>query len=288
MKTRVIQDQPEDPPTMPPVPAKPGRPKNRTNLAARMAHWSANHRKIAIFGWLGFVIALFALSIASPMKTIVFETSGPGESGRANTILYEDFKQPAGESVLIQSASLPASDPEFRQVVRSVIAAVSPLDVVAKVKSPFDPKNTGLVSADKHSALVPVEIAGPADDASDKIDAVVAEVAKVQRANPDFYVGSFGESTNKALQASFGEDLKKAGLYSIPLTLFILIVAFGALVAAGIPLLLGVTSVLGTLGLAALVSQLLPMADTVSAIILLIGLAVGRRRLHDVLPQAGT
>ncbi len=68
-----------------------------------MARWSAQHRKKAIFGWLALVVALFAFSIVSPMKTIVFETSGPGESGRADTILYDDFKQPAGEEVLIQS-----------------------------------------------------------------------------------------------------------------------------------------------------------------------------------------
>jgi RND superfamily putative drug exporter len=120
-----------------------------------------------------------------------------------------------------------------------------------------------------------MEIRGPSDDAADKIDAVVARVAEVQKAHPELYVGSFGESTNKALTASAGDDLKRAGLLSIPLTLIILLIAFGALIAAGIPLLLGLTSVAATLGLVALISQLLPMSGEVSAIILLIGLAVG-------------
>ena len=245
------------------------------NLAARMARWSAQHRKKAIFGWLAFVVVLFALSFVSPMKTIVFETSGPGESGRAETILYEEFKQPGAESVLIQSRSLTARDPEFKATVQDVIAAVSTLDAVAKIESPFDPDNAGLISADKRSALVELEIRGPSEEAADKIDPVVARVAELQQARPEFYVGSFGESTGKALEASFVDDLKKAGLYSVPLTLIILLVAFGALVAAGIPLLLGLTAVLGTLGLVALVSQVLPMSDSVSAIVLLIGLAVG-------------
>ena len=86
-----------------------------------MARWSAHHRKKAIFGWLALAVVLFAVSFVSPMKSIVFETSGPGESGRADTILYNDFKQPAGEAVLIESPSLSADDPEFRAVVRSVI-----------------------------------------------------------------------------------------------------------------------------------------------------------------------
>jgi uncharacterized membrane protein YdfJ with MMPL/SSD domain len=247
----------------------------KRNLAARMALWSAHHRKKAIFGWLGIVIVLFAISFVSPMKTIVFETSGPGESGRADTILYEDFKQPSGESVLIQHESLKAGAPEFKAVVQSVVDGVSGLDAVAKVESPLDPENTGQISDDKRSVLVPIEIKGPSDDAADKVDPIVARVKEVQKANPTFFVGSFGESTGKAITEDFMEDLKKAGLFSVPLTLAILLVAFGALVAAGIPLLLGLTAVLATLGLVALISQVLPMSDAVAAIILLIGLAVG-------------
>jgi len=269
MKTRIIQDDPKPGATHEEAPAR------TSNIAARMARWSAHHRKKAIFGWLGVSIALFAISIASPMKQIVFETSGPGESGRANTIIYEDFKQPAGEGILIQSESLTASDPAFKAVVRDVIAGVSTLGAIAKVESPLVPENSGQISDDKKSVLVPTEIKGPSEDAADKIDPVVARIKQLQQAHPEFYIGSFGESTGKAVQKAFFSDLKKAGLYSVPLTLIILLVAFGALVAAGIPILLGLTAVLATLGLVALISQVLPMDESVSAIILLIGLAVG-------------
>jgi uncharacterized membrane protein YdfJ with MMPL/SSD domain len=249
----------------------------KRNLAARMALWSAHHRKIAIFGWLAFVIVIFAISkFAITQQTIVFETSGPGESGRADTILYDDFKQPAGESILIQNPQLKAGSPAFRAVVKSVIDGVTPLPAVAKVESPFDvEENSGLISDDQHSVLVPVEIKGLSDDASDKVDPIVDRVAELQKANPNFTIGSFGESTEKAVFAAFMDDLLKAGAFSIPLTLIILLVAFGTLVAAGIPLLLGLTAVLATMGLVAIISQALPMSESVSAIILLIGLAVG-------------
>ena len=108
--------------------------------------------------------------------------------------------------------------------MQDVVEAVGSLDEVAAVRSPLDEGQTGLVSADQASALVQVEFAGSPDDAADKTDAVVAAVADVQEAHPDFYVGSFGESTNKALQDSFADDLKTAGLYSVPLTLVILLV----------------------------------------------------------------
>jgi len=275
MKTRVMQDGPDEPADYEDRAVVPAERKRPRNLAARMGRWSAQHPKKAIFGWLAFAIVLFASSQMSPMKTIVFETSGPGESGRADTILYEDFKQPAGEEVLIQSRSLTTTAPAFKAAVQAVIVGVSRLDAVAKVESPYNAGNSGFVSADKRSALVRIEIRGPSEDAGDKIDPIVARVADVQKAHPGLYVGSFGESTGKALQASFGDDLKRAGMFSIPLTLIILLVAFGALVAAGIPLLLGLTSVLGTLGLVAIISQVLPMSDSVPALILLIGLAVG-------------
>ena len=245
------------------------------HLAARMARWSAHHRKKAIFGWLAFAIVSFAIgNFVVAQQTIVFETSGPGESGRADKILYEDFKQPGGESVLIQNPTLKAGDAAFVAVVRDVSDSVAKLDAVAKVESPFA-ADSGLISDDEHSVLVPMEIRGLQEDAADKIDPVVARVKELQQAHPDFYVGSFGESTGKDVQEAFFQDLAKAGMYSIPLTLIILLVAFGALVAAGIPLLLGLTAVLATMGLVSLISQLLPMSDAISAIILLIGLAVG-------------
>jgi RND superfamily putative drug exporter len=240
-----------------------------------MARWSGRHRKVAILGWLGLMATLFAFSLVSPMNMIVYETSGPGESGRADAILYEDFERPAGESVLVQSTELSAGAPQFQAVVEEVVEAVGSLDEVASVESPYGQRETGLISADQASALVPLEYAGPPEDARDKTDAVVSAVAAVQEEHPEFYVGSFGESTNKALNDSFAEDLKTAGMYSLPLTLLILLIAFGAVVAAGIPLLLGLTAVLGTLGLVSLVSQVVPMSESTSALVLLIGLAVG-------------
>ena len=251
------------------------QPTQHHNLAARMARWSGRHRKVAILGWLGLMATLFAFSLVSPMNMIVYETSGPGESGRADEILYEDFERPAGESVLVQSTEFSAESPQFQAVVDDVVEAVGSLDEVASVESPYGQGETGLISADQASALVPLEFAGPPEDAADKTDAVVSAVAAVQEAHPDFYVGSFGESTNKALNDSFADDLKTAGLYSVPLTLLILLIAFGAVVAAGIPLLLGLSAVLGTLGLVSIVSHVVPMSDSTSALVLLIGLAVG-------------
>jgi RND superfamily putative drug exporter len=246
------------------------------NVAARMGRWSANHRKLAVFGWLAFVAVAFVLGGMVGQKEIDYETSLPGESGRAERILDAGFKQPASESVLIESPSLVATDAEFNAAIVAVTDELAGLEQVTNIRSPLEPVNAAQVAESGHAALITFDIRGDADDAAAKIGPILERVAAVQTAHPDLYIAQFGDtSANEELEASFGDDLKKAGLISLPLTLIILVVAFGALVAAGIPLLLGLTAVIATLGLIALPSQFLPTDDSVGAIVLLIGLAVG-------------
>ena len=244
------------------------------NLAARMGRWSASHWKTATFGWLACVIVAVQLGGAIGTKTIDPNTSGPGESGRMDQVLNSGFKQPAGESVLIQSRSLRSTDPAFRAAVHDVVAGVSAVPVVKNVRSPL--AAPGQISKDGHSALVKFELRGDRDKAVDKVEPVLAKVAGAQRANPRLFIGEFGDASSvQAVNKQFGKDLQKSGLISLPLTLLILVIAFGALVAAGIPLLLSLTAVFATFGLIALPSHLLPVAQETGAMVLLIGLAVG-------------
>ena len=246
------------------------------NLAARMGRWSAGHWKTATFGWLALVFVAFGIGGAVGTTTIDPNTAGPGESGRADRILDAGFKQPAGESVLIQSESLQADDPAFEAAIEDVVAGISGLGAVQHVRSPLDPANAGQIAPDGHAALVEFEIRGDADLAVDKIGPVLDRVDELQEAHPGLFVGQFGEaSAVDGVNTQFAKDLEKAGLFSLPLTLAILVVAFGALVAAGIPLLLALTAVFATFGLLAVTSHVLPMAEQASALVLLIGLAVG-------------
>src|SRR5438445_12172908 len=117
---------------------------------------------------------------------------------------------------------------------------------------------------------------GKYDDATKKIDPIQAAVAKVAARHPGCYIGEAGAvSSSKALDKMFNDQLKTAGERSIPITIIILLLVFGAVVAVGVPLLLALSGVLATVGLVALPSHLVPMDQNVSAVILLIGLAVG-------------
>ena len=248
----------------------------RTNVAARAGRWSSQHRRAAILGWLAFVVMAVFVGGAIGTKHIPQDNNGVGESGRAQQILHDEFPQPANEQVLLQSAALTVRDPDFRAAVEDVTRRLSILPTVQNVRSPLLPSNQGEVSPDGHSVLVGFQITGKATDADKRVSESLAATADAQRAHPNIRIEQAGDaSSTKALNKSFSDDFAKARTLSLPITLLILVVAFGALVAAGIPVLLAGTGVAATLGLIALVSQIAAVDQVVSETVLLIGMAVG-------------
>jgi len=247
------------------------------NLAARAGRWSARHRRTAILGWLAFVLVSVMLGSALGMKEIATEDLGDGESKRADQTLADGFPDRASEEVLVQGrGNVKADDPRFTAAVRDVVRSLSGFETVRDVKSPLDSGNAAQFSPDGRSALVTFDLLGDDDELEDNVTPVLAAMARVQSANPALRVEEFGDaSTDKALSKAFEDDLRKAETLSLPITLVILVLAFGALVAAGIPLLLAITAVAAALGLVGAFSHIIPVDQSISSVILLIGLAVG-------------
>ena len=247
-----------------------------SNVAARAGRWSARHRRAAILGWLAFVIVSVAIGGTVGTNTIGPAEQGTGESGRAEQSLARAFGERAKESVLIQSEKLTASDPAFRMAVRHVERRLAQAPRVENLLSPYAREPARLISRDRHSALVLFELAGDGDKDTDEIAPLVAAVAAEQRAHPHVRIDQFGDATaRKAMQESFERDFRRSETLSVPITLVILVVAFGALIAAGVPLLLALSAVAAAIGLTGPVSQIAPMHDAVTSMVLLIGLAVG-------------
>jgi uncharacterized membrane protein YdfJ with MMPL/SSD domain len=252
--------------------------KRSNNIAARMGRWSASHWKTAVFGWLVFVVAVFMIGAKVGTKNLKDEDYSTGQSHKADLILKQGFPQsdPQTEFVLVQSSKLSVNAAAFRSTVNDVVAAVKDNPNIKNLKSPLDPAHPDLVSNDRSTAMVTFDMKGKYDDATKKIDPIEASVAKVAAAHPGFYVGEAGAiSSGKALDKMFNDQLKLAGERSIPITIIVLLLVFGALVAVGVPLLLALSGVIATIGLVALPSQLVPMDQNVNAVVLLIGLAVG-------------
>jgi uncharacterized membrane protein YdfJ with MMPL/SSD domain len=244
------------------------------NIAARAARWSAQHRKKAVLGWLAFVVVVFMVGNMVGTKQISDVDQFSGEAHEAEVALDRAGLRPVEEVVFMQSDDLTLKDPEFRAAVEDVTGRLSKLRYVENVKSPL--AGDSEVSADGHAALVGFEIAGDSTEAKVRVDSSLAAVASVQAKHRGLDIEQFGgASANKAINKTITDDLKKAGELSLPITLIILTITFGTLVAAGLPLLMGITAVMAALGLVAIPSQLLPVDSNLSAVILMIGLAVG-------------
>lgn len=247
-------------------------------VAARAGRWSAHHKKTAVFGWLVFVIAAFVIGGMVGMKELDDNDTGAGESQQADRALDGAFaKETAEETVLVQApdGSLSARDPAFKAAVADVMKTVSAQDGVSDVTSPYEQQ--GSISADGRSALIGYELRDTEEqEAVDEIDAINAQIARAAKEYPTLRVEPFGDATaEQEIDERFEQDLRQAEVLSLPITLLILVVAFGALVAAGLPLLLGITAVVASMGLVALPSQILPVDQAISSVILLIGMAVG-------------
>jgi len=249
------------------------------NFAARAGRWSANNWKKAFFGWLVLAVVALMVGMAAGHKQIADSETASGEAATAQRILEQaGFKAPATESVLIQSRDATASDPELRSAVVGVVSALSGRSDVVNLHNPLLTKGGGgQISADRHSVLVQFDVRGDADKAQDKVQPIMNAVAGVQKAYPGVRIEEFGmASANHVLDDTVGKDFEKAEKLTVPITLLILLFAFGAAVAAGLPVLLAFSAVLASIGIYSLFTHLLPGDfETTQSVVLLIGMAVG-------------
>jgi uncharacterized membrane protein YdfJ with MMPL/SSD domain len=249
------------------------------NIAARMGRWSASHRKVAIFGWLAFVAAAIVIGASVGQKTIDQHSNSAGQAHRAEQILKQagfPASGPLTEIVVIQSKARTVKDPAFRAVVGDLTHAVAPSKAIHNIRSPLLPANSSQVSTDGRTTLVEWEMNGTLKAAEKRIDPLTKSVASVAKAHPDFYVGQAGAvSSGKAVNKLFNQQIAQAGIRSVPLTLVVLVLVFGSLLAAFVPLMLGLQSVVATIGLVDIISHVTPMDQNAGAVVMLVGLAVG-------------
>jgi putative drug exporter of the RND superfamily len=255
------------------VPEAPPAP-----LVERVVGWSARHRALAVAGWFALVVAAVLAGglIPGPGAPGV----DPGESGRAERILSAQHADvPVLENVLVQSRTGATfdRDPDLRQAARDLEAALRRTPgTVTGLRSPLGPDGGALVSKDGRSGLVTFWLAGPDERERAQYAAVTGAVAEVAARHPSVRVAEAGDrSLNAAVDEGIKGDLKRAEYLSMPLTIVILLVVFGSLVAAGIPLLLALSAVIAAFGLLQVVDHWIPINSATHSLVLLIGVAVG-------------
>src|SRR5215472_14933992 len=250
-------------------------------VTERIACWSARHRLIALVGSLLMVGgALLAGRVYGTQSQPQYD---PGRSGVAERMLDDlHVVTPPSETVLIQSRTPGplrtfAASPRMRLATGAVVAALRALPGAASdIRSPLGREGKGLIAPGGGSVLVTFQVAGP----HSQVDATVARalhaIAAVQSRYPDLIVAETGgASVDRAATALLGQDFHQAELTSVPLTLLLLLVVFGALIAASIPVILAGTAVMTTVSLLAIPSRWLPIGQGTSEVVLIIGMAVG-------------
>ncbi|NED12427.1 MMPL family transporter [Streptomyces sp. SID9124] len=228
--------------------------------------WSAHHRKTAILGWLLFVVLAAGIGGASGMVEMTDAENGAGDSARAEQILSDaGLSHRAGELVMVSSA-----EPDgWRTAARELAAAVRDTGEVTGLADP-------VASKDRKDALITFEMKGDPDTAADRVQPVLDAVAGVEKRQPDVTVSQFGDaSAGKWLGDLLSDDFKKAEFTAVPLALGILLVAFGAVVAALLPVGLALTACMAAFGLLSLASHQLHLFQTTYSVMFLMGFAVG-------------
>jgi len=250
-------------------------------MVERIACWSARHRIAVIAGWL--VLAGTALLAGQLLGTQSQPQYDPGQAGQAEQMLHQlNVVSPPQESILIQARGSSPGDTyahsaQLRGTVADVVRALGRLPGTARdIRSPLSPGGRSLVSADSRTALVTFSVAGPHASADATVAGAQAAVARVQAAHPGLTVAEAGDaSTDRAANTMMGKDFHKAELTSVPITLILLLAVFGALIAAGIPVLLAGSAVMVAVSLLAVPSRWLPIGSSTSEVVLIIGMAVG-------------
>ena len=247
-------------------------------MVERIAGWSARHRKTAVFGWLLMVAAVFAVSQLMGSRNL--PSYDPGQAGQAERALHQADPNygSAAETVLIQARTPGetfAHSGSMQQAAREVAASLSALPQDAgSIKSPLRPGGASLVSADGRSGLVTFRVPHANSNTDQMVAADQRAVAAVQARHPGLRIAETGDgSISRAIGQSL--NFRQAEATSVPITLILLLVVFGALMAAGIPVLLAVSAVMAALALVTISSHWLPVGTATSEVVLIVGMAVG-------------
>jgi RND superfamily putative drug exporter len=248
-----------------------------TNLTGRAGQWSAKHPWRAIGIWVLFVLT--ALGIGSTVGTHQLSNADQsvGSSGQAEKTISKEFNRHASEEILFHNPTgTVRGDPGYRTAILDTVARVERTGQVTDLTSPLDPGHTNQISRDGHSALVLFDVIGTEGDATSRITPILTAVNDAATAHPDYQIQEAGDaSITKAINDSVGRDFKSAERTAVPIALLVLLISFGALVAALLPLGLALTAIAGASGLLGLVSHISGVDSAASSVMLLIGLAVG-------------
>ena len=245
-------------------------------LTGTAGRWSATHPWTAITAWLGCVVVLLVACHMAGTLQLSNPDQSVGQDGQGEHMIARDFSQHATEQVLFDSTSLQVSAPAYQATIRDVLTRIQATGRVLQIHSPLEPAYANQVSPNRHAALLQFGVTGNINNSATTVVPVLAAVHAAAAAHPQIQISETGDaSISKAFNDTVVSDLHRAEALSFPITLVVLLIAFGAVVAALLPLGLALMAILAATGLAAFVSHLSGSTEEASVVMLCIGMAVG-------------
>ena len=278
--------------TGPSAPQPRPAPRRGRPWTVRVAAWSAGHRWPVLLGWFALTIGVFALSLSVGGIRTVGATGGP--SGTTTELQHaNDVFDGAGTAdphetmtIVITSATSHATDASFRSTVQDVLSRLSAATATVngttgpafrQLVDPYQaPAQAGLVAPDQTGVRIEGDIGGDGAAVETRTEAIAPVLTSIEAAHPAYAIHAVAITlTNDQINTLVNEDLDGALKISLPATFLILLVAFGAVVAAVVPLILAVSALLAAFGLLGLYSHTFgAVSPYATQLVVLIGLAV--------------
>ncbi len=224
---------------------------------------------------------LLAISIVGLLMGGTLTSGGPLtsnlESARAANLRTSELatsKVTSNFVLIFSSKTLSVTDPEFRDAVTAAIAPIKDDPRIINLVSPYNAPNAGvaqaLTSTDGHQALVSIDLRSSGTQAHTDYDSLRAKVQSDVLAVKGTGFVAINEAFNKTLEA----DLQRAETVTLPVTLLLLVLIFASLVAAGLPLGVGVLTIVGGVAGTFFLSRFTDVSQYALNIVTLIGLGV--------------
>jgi RND superfamily putative drug exporter len=246
-----------------------------------LARASARHPWRVVATWMVLIVISIGLigTFLGDALTTEADISANPDSKKGMNLLEERLRGPikANEAVIIRSSSLTVTDPAFRSYVEGIYSRISALgpEAIESGTNFYQSGAASLVSSDGKATIIPLVMAGSFDDAAENIKDVLAIVEEANGSGAfEVYVAgnaSVGDDFNRAAE----QDIARGEMIGGTIALIILILVFGAVVAALVPMVLAIVAIIAAIGLSALVGSQYQLSFFVTNMITMMGLAVG-------------
>jgi RND superfamily putative drug exporter len=247
------------------------------SFTGRIASFSFRHKWRVLGAWLVLIVVAGALSggLSKVLTTDQKDLSG-SDAAQGDALIKSRFgNQPFVEMLIVRDNNATVDSPQFQQTIQGFAQTLRAQHGVYGVESYYDQNDPQLVSADRHATLTAITLSNNTDTADKDIGPILAAI-NAQPRPQGYSVNITGDiSSSHELNKLSEKDISRAESLGIPVALVVMILAFGSLIAAGVPLLLGVAAIIAAMGATVLVGHVIGLNFLVTSIITMIGLAVG-------------